>query len=133
MIVISLLLGLAPRLVRRLKVETAEEKAVRAAFSKSIRNRREQETPVLQPEMQQSYNEFEANTKSIDIAVVRGQRPEFQPQVRFKIRDDSVRDISAIQMGWTPSVADIGYDQDTQGSISYKAPIYRLTQTPSSS
>ena len=105
---------------------TAKEKALRLVFSDSNRNRREQETaPDLQPEMQRAYNQFEANTKAAVRASVSGQRPEFQPQVSFNIPDDNVRDILRI--------ADTDYDQDTRGSRSYKVPIYRLTQNPSSS
>ena len=63
---------------------------MRAAFSDSNRNRKEQEAALdLLPEMQRAYDAFEANTKAAVRAVASGQRPEFKPQVNFNIPEDS--------------------------------------------
>ena len=103
---------------------TAKEKGLRVVFSESNRNTREQEAaPDLQPEMQQAHNVFEAKTKATIRAIASGQRPEFKPQVNYKIPEDNARDVL--------SIADAEYDPDS--TRSYKFSAYGLPEAPSSS
>ena len=89
--VISLFVGFAPRLIKRLKAGTAKGRAARAAmFSDSINKREREIAPELQRDMQRAYDQMEEYTKATVRAITSGQIPELKPQVKFKIREDSV-------------------------------------------